>query len=461
MTVDKHSSVNAGGIFRHITEHHPDETPALTYLYRQQGAEMEEVRLANAEYREGQTTKALERLVQDGRITEANSAEEAYDLLTCAWYVERQKRIDDPDRRYSAMTAEHHFERRELNVRARVLLTADGTLSGPELRVGELAFQVGDEVIARVPDRSLRANDATRDAYVRNGSLGMVTGVYEESLVVDFERWGRVEVPVSYLTQRLPSGVVGGLQHAYALTTHAAQGETFAVATPLVTDASSMEGVYVGITRGQFDLQGVVIRRRDLTTPLTDDNLPILHDDTSAMRSTEHRLEQSNPERLASEFARVDRSESPDSQDDLGMPVQGSLIASSRENLDDAELLERLKVMKIELHAASVEVVRLETDLARRQKIISQASLLQQETGILDEAITGARGKLLRLGDLTMELTSEIQAMKEEIDGRGIAFEIMGVVAGKAPVLRIEGEEPQSIEEVPEIKIPLGPMVTM
>lgn len=69
------------------------------------------------------------------------------------------------------MTAEHHFERRELNVRARTLLAADGTLSGPELRVGELSFQVGDEVIARVADRSLRADGTARGSYVRNGSL--------------------------------------------------------------------------------------------------------------------------------------------------------------------------------------------------------------------------------------------------------------------------------------------------
>ena len=89
---------------------------------------MAEVRLANAEYREGKITEALERLRRDGRITEAESADEAYDLLTCAWYAERQKRVAEPERRWSAMTAEHHFERRELNVRARALLADDGTL---------------------------------------------------------------------------------------------------------------------------------------------------------------------------------------------------------------------------------------------------------------------------------------------------------------------------------------------
>jgi hypothetical protein len=244
-------------------------------------------------------------LRRDGRITEAESADEAYDLLTCAWYAERQKRVADPERRWSAMTAEHHFERRELNGRARALLTEDGTLSGPELRVAELLFRSGDEVMARIADRSLRAEGAARNAYVRNGSLGTVVEVHEHGVVVDFERWGRVAVPLSYLERNVSAGIVGGLQHAYALTSHAAQGKTFAVAAPLVTDASSPEGVYVGITRGQFDLQAVAIRRRDLSQPLTDDALPVLRDETSALVETERRLRANGPELLASELAVV------------------------------------------------------------------------------------------------------------------------------------------------------------
>ena len=298
----QHSAVAAGGIFRYLTEHHPDETPTLTHLYRQQGPEMAEVRLANAEYREGRITEALERLRRDGRITEAESADEAYDLVVCAWYAERQKRVGEPERRWSAMTADHHFERRELNGRARALLTADGTLQGPELTVAGLSFRSGDEVIARVTERSLRAADARRDAYLRNGSLGTVVEVQEQGLVVHFDRWGRVAVPRAYLERQISPGVVGGLQHAYALTTHSAQGHTFAGASPLMSDASSVEGAYVGITRAQFDLQAVVIRGRDLSRPVADDALPVLRDETSALLVTSRRLQGIGPERLASEF---------------------------------------------------------------------------------------------------------------------------------------------------------------
>lgn len=299
----QHSAVRAGGIFRYLAEQHPEEAPALTHLYRQQGDAMQEVRLANVEYREGHVAAALERLARDERITEAESADEAYDLLTCAWYAERTRRITEPERRRSAMTAEHHLERRELNERARALLAAEGTLIGPELCVAGLSFRAGDEVIARAAERSLRAEGAPRNAYVRNGSLGTVVAVRDEELIIDFERWGRVTVPMSYLERKVAPGVIGGLQHAYALTTHAAQGETFALAAPLITDASSGEGIYVGITRGQFDLRAVVVRRQHLAHPITDDGMPTLRDETGALLATKRRLARSSPERLASEFA--------------------------------------------------------------------------------------------------------------------------------------------------------------
>jgi ATP-dependent exoDNAse (exonuclease V) alpha subunit len=297
----QHSAVAAGGVFRHLVEQYPDEAPALTHIYRQQGPEMAEVRLANAEYREGKITEALDRLARDGRITEAESAEQALDLLTCAWYVERQRRLDEPGRRASSMTAEHHFERVALNARARSLLQADGTLAGRTFSVGRLEFQRGDEVIARVGDRSLRAAGATRREWVRNGSLGIVREVHDAHLVVDFDRWGRVVVPANYIDQDVAPGIRGGLQHAYALTTHAAEGSTYAVAVPLLTDASSRAGTYVAVTRGQFDLHAVLVRRRALVPPPTDDQLPVLTEETDALRTTARRLEADLPEQLASE----------------------------------------------------------------------------------------------------------------------------------------------------------------
>jgi hypothetical protein len=299
----QHSSVAAGGIFRYLVEHYADEASALTQIYRQQGDEMEQVRLANTEYRAGMIHEALERLDRDGRIVEAETADEAFDLLTCAWYLERQRRAESPDRRLSSMTAEHHFERIALNARARALLQSDGTLHGPELVVAGVAFQAGDEVIARKGDRHLRADGAPRDRWVRNGTLGRVLSVSDDHLMVRFERFGTVRVPRSYLETELSGGIRGGLQHAYALTTYAAEGKTFAVATPLITDASSREGLYVSITRGQFELRAVIVRRNVLTPPMTDDDeMPVLRDETRTRVAIARTLEAATPERLAREI---------------------------------------------------------------------------------------------------------------------------------------------------------------
>ncbi|MDA8296476.1 MAG: relaxase domain-containing protein [Actinomycetota bacterium] len=294
----QHTSVAAGGVFAHLVEHHPDETPTLTTLYRQQGPEMAEVRAAAGELREGKYAQALERLSRDGRIAEPESADAAFEHVVAAWYAERQRRVADPERRRSAMTAEHHVERRELNRRARELLAADGTLSGPELVVGDVCFQAGDEVIARVADRNLRADGAAREEFVRNGSLGRVVNVEADGLVVDFERWGRITVPAAYLGHELPSGH-GGLQHAYAVTTHAAQGETYAVSTALVSEQSSPEGLYVAVTRAQHDLRTAVADTAGESMARAEDGLPVLERETSALERTARSLVVEDRPRLA------------------------------------------------------------------------------------------------------------------------------------------------------------------
>jgi hypothetical protein len=297
---EQHSSVAAGGFFRWVIEEHPDDVPKLSTVYRQQGEAMSEVRLALDEYREGMITQALDRLALDGRITEAASVDEAYDLLSCAWYSEHQRRILDPDRKISSMTAEHHHQRRELNLRARALLQADGTLNGPELVIDGAGFQVNDLVITRAGDHDLRAEGAPRTHWVRNGSRGVVSEVAEDHLVVDFERWGRVTVPVSFIDQEV-KGVRGALAHSYALTTFAAQGATMATATPLITDASSREGAYVGLTRPQFDLAAVVIRYDKIVPAVVDDPLPIVQSELFDLEATARSLERDNRERLASQ----------------------------------------------------------------------------------------------------------------------------------------------------------------
>ena len=304
----QHSAVAAGGAWRRLVQQNPDDTPALSAPRRQAGPEMAEVRLALDDYRKGKVAEALDRLRRDQRVVEAASADELLDAVVADWYVDRQCRRANPTLARSSMMADHHDERRELNRRARAMLAADGTLTGPAVEVSGLEFRPGDEVIARRTDRTLRSEDGERRDHVRNGERGRVVAVRtsdvpdRQSLVVDFERRGRVEVPYAYLARRLRPGVVGGLAHSYALTTHAAQGETYEAGRHLTTDRSSRPGVYVGLSRGRADARLYMVRRRELDTSSDEHpTMPRLEDSTSTLAAVTARLRAQHAERLATE----------------------------------------------------------------------------------------------------------------------------------------------------------------
>lgn len=273
----QHGAVPAGGLWRVLVELHPERTPRLTELRRQRGYAMATVRQALEEYRSGKVTAALQRLHEDGRVVEADSPDELLDRLVADWYADRQHRQERPDAPASSMVAEHHHERLQLNRRARALLAADGALAGPTLVVDEVEFQVGDEVIARLQDRQLRPVHGGRHSYVRNGTRGVVVEVVgldtnAPGLRVEFDGRGLVDVPWHYLAAEVRPGVHGGLAHSYALTSHAAQGETYEAARHLATERSSRPGVYVGLSRGMGDARLYVTRSSALDTDADSDH---------------------------------------------------------------------------------------------------------------------------------------------------------------------------------------------
>ena len=127
----QHSAVAAGGMFRHLVERHPEEVPQLTHLYRQQGPRdgtgpPRQQGVPRGEDRRSSRTAAARRPHRRGG-DEGRGVRPVGLRVVCG---ATERREADPQRRRSAMTAEHHSERRELNARARALLVADGTLEG-------------------------------------------------------------------------------------------------------------------------------------------------------------------------------------------------------------------------------------------------------------------------------------------------------------------------------------------
>lgn len=303
----QHSSVEAGGGWAAVVEAHADITPALTENRRMKGPEMEDVRLAAKEYREGHIERALRRLERGDRMITAPTSAELLDMIAVDWSVDWQRHLASPeDVLPSRMTAENHAIRRELNERAQVLLRADGLIDPDGVRIGESTFHVGDQVIARQQDRQLRPPGGDRQAFVKNGTKGVVVAIEDgagpaPSLIVDFDRRGPIPVPNEFLTKPLRPGVRGGLAPAYAMTTHAAQGDTYDASPSVVTDRSSTAGVYVALTRGSNDVRMYALDVEEFgpPSPAAEHNLPISSKQTTLEHRIEARLTRPQPTDLA------------------------------------------------------------------------------------------------------------------------------------------------------------------
>lgn len=303
----QHASVEAGGGWATIVERHPETTPKLTENRRMAGAAMTDVRLAAEDYRDHKISQALRRLEHGDRIVTAATSTELLDDLAVDWFVDWRRHLAAPDHvEPSRMLAENHTVRRDLNARAQVLLKEDGLIGVEGVKIGESTFHMGDQVIARQQDRDLRPVGGDRNSFVRNGTRGVVTAIDHGAgpaprLVVDFDRRGLVTVPNEFLTKRLRPGVVGGLAPAYAMTTHAAQGDTYDTSRAVVTDRSSPEGTYVALTRGRHDLRLYAVSAQEFAAPnpAAEHGLPVSNDRRTLEDRIEARLSRPSPTQLA------------------------------------------------------------------------------------------------------------------------------------------------------------------
>ena len=301
----QHSAVEAGGMWAQMVDQHPDRVPALTENRRQAAEEMADVRLANSEYRAGRIAEAIDRLEAGDRIVTAPTSSELLDQVATDWYVDHK--VDPASS--CRMIAEHHRERRALNQRAQALLRADGSIEPDGVEIGEALFHVGDQVIARAPNRNLYPADDPK-AYVRNGTPGTVTAIEKRRgqplLVVDFKHRGPITVPHAWLTTELRPGICGGLTPAYAVTSHAAQGDTYRTGRMVATDTAKTEAVYVGLTRGTHDTRIYTVAAEPKSID-TDPKLPRIEDDRTEIEALRDQLTKpSHPETATGIAADID-----------------------------------------------------------------------------------------------------------------------------------------------------------
>lgn len=139
-----------------------------------------------------------------GRISVADTAERLREVLVADWWEGHRQGGD------ALMIAARRRDAEDLSRRARGLLLAAGTLSGPSLNLPAGEVAQGDRVMA------LRNHWALG---VHNGLRATVTAVNLEAVSVDVQTDDarRLTLPRHYLE-------AGHLVHAYAVTAHKAQG---------------------------------------------------------------------------------------------------------------------------------------------------------------------------------------------------------------------------------------------
>ena len=354
---DQHGSVDVGGVFRRLCADRGEQLVELIDNNRQQD---HGERLAVAEYREGHVADALSRYDDAGKIVRSATAGESFDAIVADWYAARLCGHADP------MIAGPNSTRRALNDRARVLLKANGALTGESLVVSGRELMVGDEVVARRNDRHLRS--ARSREFVKNGSTGTIIEVDKDEVVVAFRREGTIRIPHDYLA-------AGHLEHGYARTTYGVQGATHDIARYHPTDVSSFEEGYVAITRSRKAARIYIV---DGTGAPLDGDLTHAPDEPQAVGV--HEVAQALGRRRSGHMA-------ADASSHLAQ------LAETLHGRTLAELTQRRRQLDRAMDAAPPDTTRvseqardgIERILARRQAW--NDALLKAQTTLADEGI--------------------------------------------------------------------------
>ncbi|MGQ0615764.1 MAG: MobF family relaxase [Acidimicrobiia bacterium] len=133
---------------------------------------------------------------------------------------------------------------RTISERIRAGRVAMGEVERGGVRAGEQIVGVGDEIVTTRNDRRITT---TGGEWVRNGDRWAITDRHHDGGldVGRLDGQGRGLLPADYVAEHVALG--------YALTVHKAQGVTVDRAVLVVDETTTVEALYVGMTRGRHD----------------------------------------------------------------------------------------------------------------------------------------------------------------------------------------------------------------
>lgn len=189
-------------------------------------------------WRQGRVRDALTIASEHGELVMAGNAHELQERMIADYCAAIESGED------AVMITQRRADARNLNDRARARLDATGRLGAARIELAGGQFAVGDRVVLKLNDRRLGVENGNRRSVVAI-DLGA------NSASVELTGGSVITLPWGYLQRRTTMGDPTVL-HAYAGTTHIAQGITTGHAFVLGSDTAYREWGYVAWSRARL-----------------------------------------------------------------------------------------------------------------------------------------------------------------------------------------------------------------
>jgi hypothetical protein len=330
-------AVGAGGLYPALCE----QLGAISLADNRRQLELCE-RQALARLRVGDPEPYLAYIARHDRLAVDDDPLQAKERLLADWW-----RAAEYDIARSVMLAYRRNDVAELNQAAHALMLRSGRLGDEAMQLPGREFRVGDRVLCRLNAPRLG---------VRNGTRGTIVDLHSTGLTLRTDAGALCSLPIGYAADQL--------NHAYALTGHAAQGATVERAFVLLHDEGALrEWGYVACSRARVET------RIYLADRATERETPLREPETTAPAERASRaLARSAGEPLALEQTRAAHNPS------------ARLLAQQRERLDQqrARAADRLAAAQRELEHLGWRNRRqrrleLQTEIAFQQNALQVA----------------------------------------------------------------------------------------